>query len=201
MKQIVRVFMNHKVFPNCCMIVMKDLNVTKHENKGNVCVLYHEDEIIGYNITDERFANYSDGYHAINEELLNEINDILKNVSIDEIDADMENRFKVGMVKECLEHPESDHLHICKVDIGSDILQIVCGSHNVEEGIKVVVACENAVMPNGKIICAGKLRGVDSYGMLCSAYELGLIDESKKGLLILDERFNVGEEFRGDLNV
>ena len=99
---------------------------------------------------------------------------------------------------ECVEHPESDHLHVCKVDVGSEVLQIVCGAQNVCEGILVVCACENAVMPNGKLITPGKLRGVESYGMLCSAYELGLIDEPKRGLLILDDTYVIGSEFRGN---
>ena len=122
---------------------------------------------------------------------------ILKNVN-ESIDADMEIRLKVGKVIECVEHPESDHLHVCKVDVGSEVLQIVCGAHNVCEGILVVCACENAVMPNGKLITPGKLRGVESYGMLCSAYELGLIEEPKRGLLILDESYIIGNEFRGN---
>lgn len=201
MKQIVRVFINHQAFKNCLMVVIKDLDVTHHEIKENVAVLYHNDEIIGYNITDEHFSKYSDGYLPMNEELLCEINGCLQKVSLEKIDADMEIRFKVGKVIECVEHPESDHLHICKVDIASEVLQIVCGAHNVEEGIKVVVACVGAVMPNGKLISAGKLRGVESYGMLCSAYELGLIKEAKRGLLILDEHIEIGKEFRGEMYV
>lgn len=196
MKQIVRVFFNHKTFPNCCMIVLNEKEVTKYETKEDVTVLYNNDEIIGYNITNELFSKYADGYQPLNESLINEINQILENVN-ETIDPDMTIRFKVGKVIECVEHPESDHLHICKVDIASDVLQIVCGAHNVCEGILVVVACENAVMPNGKLITPGKLRGVDSYGMLCSAYELGLIEEPKKGLLILDESYIIGSEFRG----
>ena len=197
MKQIVRVFFNHKTFPNCCMIVLNEKETTKYETKENVCVLYNNDEIVGYNITDERFSKYADGYQPLNETLLNEINEILDGINAS-IEADMTNRIRVGKVIECVEHPESDHLHICKVDIGSEVLQIVCGAHNVCEGILVVVACENAIMPNGKLIVPGKLRGVDSYGMLCSAYELGLIEEPKRGLLILDESYVIGSEFRGN---
>ena len=197
MKEIVRVFFNHKAFPNCCIVVLKEKETTKYETKENVTVLYNEDEIIGYNITDEVFSKYLDGYQPLNETLFGEINQILKNVN-ESIDADMEIRLKVGKVIECVEHPESDHLHVCKVDVGSEVLQIVCGAHNVCEGILVVCACENAVMPNGKLITPGKLRGVESYGMLCSAYELGLIDEPKRGLLILDDTYVIGSEFRGN---
>ena len=72
MKQIVRVFFNHTTFPNCCMIVLKEKEVTKYETKENVCVLYNDKEIIGYNITDEQFSKYNNGYQPLNEELLNE---------------------------------------------------------------------------------------------------------------------------------
>ena len=58
MKEIVRVFFNHKAFPNCCMVVLKEKETTKYETKENVTVLYNEDEIIGYNITDEVFSKY-----------------------------------------------------------------------------------------------------------------------------------------------
>ncbi|MGN1343445.1 MAG: YtpR family tRNA-binding protein, partial [Traorella sp.] len=170
--------------------------VTQTDLKDNICILYHNEEVIGYNIIDDSFKDYTDGYHPVRE-LIDQINFHLQKSFLQPIEADLENRFVVGKVIECKLHPESDHLHICQVDVGNRILQIVCGSFNVQEGIKVVVALENAIMPNGKLITAGKLRGVDSYGMLCSEYELGLIQEAKKGLLILDDVYHVGDPFKG----
>lgn len=79
----------------------------------------------------------------------------------------------IGKIIECEMHPDSDHLHICKVDVGNEILQIVCGAPNARVGIKVIVALVGAVLPDGTIK-KGKLRGVESYGMLCSVEELGL---------------------------
>ena len=79
----------------------------------------------------------------------------------------------VGKVLECVNHPDSDHLHVCKVDIGSEVLNIVCGAPNVREGIKVIVALPGAVLPGGEIK-KGVIRGVESNGMLCSIKELGL---------------------------
>lgn len=79
----------------------------------------------------------------------------------------------IGEVKECVMHPDSDHLHVCKVDIGSEILNIVCGAPNVREKIKVIVAKAGAVLPGG-VIKKGMIRGVESNGMLCSIEELGL---------------------------
>ncbi len=79
----------------------------------------------------------------------------------------------VGKVLECVNHKDSDHLHVCKVDIGSEVLNIVCGAPNVREGIKVIVALPGAVLPGGEIK-KGVIRGVESNGMLCSIKELGL---------------------------
>ena len=196
MKKIIRTFINNQAFPSCLIVVIKDEETTSIEKRNNVTVIYNQDEVIGYNIVSEEFNTLKDGYHPISENI-DLINNILGKEGLEQLEADLENYFKVGKVVECVEHPESDHLHICKVDIGSEVLQIVCGAHNVEEGIKVVVACVNAIMPNGSLITAGNLRGVDSYGMLCSAYELGLIKEHIKGLLILDETYNVGDSFKG----
>lgn len=79
----------------------------------------------------------------------------------------------IGEVKECEMHPDSDHLHVCKVDIGSEVLNIVCGAPNVRKGLKVIVALDGAVLPE-KTIKRGIIRGQESNGMLCSMLELGL---------------------------
>ena len=79
----------------------------------------------------------------------------------------------IGKVTSCADHPDSDHLHVCKVDIGTEVLDIVCGAPNCREGIKVIVAKVGAQLPGGEIK-AGKIRGAESNGMLCSIAELGL---------------------------
>lgn len=83
----------------------------------------------------------------------------------------------IGEIKKCDQHPDSDHLHICMVDVGSEVLQIVCGAPNARKGIKVIVALPGATLPGDIIIKKGVIRGVESNGMLCSIAELGL--ESK----------------------
>ena len=83
----------------------------------------------------------------------------------------------VGEVLECTMHPDSDHLHVCKVDVGNEVLQIVCGAPNVRKGLKVIVALVGAELPGDFKIKKGSIRGVESNGMLCSIAELGL--ESK----------------------
>jgi len=79
----------------------------------------------------------------------------------------------VGEVLECENHPDSDHLHVCKVSIGDEVLQIVCGAPNVRVGLKVIVAKVGAVLPE-ITIKKGVIRGVESNGMLCSLRELGI---------------------------
>ena len=78
----------------------------------------------------------------------------------------------VGYVVSCVDHPNSDHLHLCMVDVGeSEPIQIVCGAPNVHAGMRVAAALDGAVLPGGKIK-KGKLRGEVSNGMLCSGPEL-----------------------------
>jgi len=80
----------------------------------------------------------------------------------------------VGHVLSCDPHPDSDHLHVCIVDVGGERLQIVCGADNVAAGQKVVVALDGAVLPGDLRIKRSKIRGVESNGMICSLDELGI---------------------------
>ena len=104
----------------------------------------------------------------------------------------------IGKVLECTMHPDSDHLHVCKVDVGSEVLQIVCGAPNVREGLKVIVALPGATLPLGTIK-KGSIRGVESNGMICSIAELGLDHkylngEDLNGIHELSEDAVVGED-------
>ena len=102
----------------------------------------------------------------------------------------------VGEVVECIPHPDSDHMHVCKVNVGCDELQqIVCGAPNVRAGIKVIVALPGAVLPGDFEIKKSKLRGVESNGMICALYELGLEEKT-------DETYAKGiEELSNDAPV
>jgi len=98
----------------------------------------------------------------------------------------------VGHVLECADHPDSDHLHVCSVDVGGpEVLQIVCGAPNVAKGQKVPVALIGTTMPGGMQIKKGKLRGVASHGMICSERELGLSEEHE-GIMVLPDSFAPG---------
>lgn len=105
----------------------------------------------------------------------------------------------VGHVLECEMHPESKKLHICKVDLGDEVVQILCGAPNMRQGIKVPVAKIGAKLPNGIEIKKAKLAGMDSNGMCCSLEELGIeskymSEEDKTGIHVLPEDAPVGED-------
>jgi len=91
----------------------------------------------------------------------------------------------VGEVIECEKHPNADKLNVCKVNVGNEEFQIICGASNVAVGQKVPVALIGAELPEIKIKKA-KLRGIESFGMICAAREIGLPD-FHKGILVLDD--------------
>lgn len=104
----------------------------------------------------------------------------------------------IGKVLECKDHPDSDHLHCCKVDIGTEVSSIVCGAPNVRAGIKVIVALPGAELPGDITIKAGVIRGEESNGMICALYEIGidkkfLSEEDKNGIHILPDDAPVGK--------
>lgn len=107
----------------------------------------------------------------------------------------------VGHILKIEKHPEADRLNICEVDVGAkENLQIVCGASNVTVGMKVPAALDGAMLPNNLKIKVTKLRGVTSYGMLCSATELGFTEESK-GLFELPRNAVPGENVWEYLNL
>ena len=103
----------------------------------------------------------------------------------------------IGEVKTCIDHPDSDHLHVCTVDVGTDTRTIVCGASNVKEGIKVIVALPGAKLPKMEIK-KGSIRGIESNGMICALSELGLEEDTeenyKKGIHVLPDNAPVGED-------
>ena len=95
-------------------------------------------------------------------------------INIEKVSSNKIDNLVVGKVLECVEPPDSDHLYVCKVDIGDTVTQIVCGASNVRSGIKVIVALPGAILPGDFEIKRGKIRGVESNGMLAALFELGL---------------------------
>ena len=100
-------------------------------------------------------------------------------------------RVVVGEILERDWHPDSDHLTLCRVDVGGEVLQIICGAPNHRKGDKVVVALPGARLPNGLAIEPTTIRGVQSFGMICSEKELG-ISKDGAGVMILPDEASVG---------
>lgn len=170
------------------------------ETKENITRVFdaQTNETLAYNIANaSTFLTFAtDGQQFLTTNQVDTINDCLNKQNFETITVDNSPKFVIGHVLTCVDHPDSDHLHVTTVDVGGgQVLQIVCGAANVAEGQKVVVAKIGAVMPSGLIIEPGQLRGVDSNGMLCSARELGLTtDMSAKGILVLEDGI-IGEPF------
>lgn len=107
----------------------------------------------------------------------------------------------VAEVKTVSKHPDADRLNITQIDAGiGELIQIVCGAPNVKSGIKIPCALPGAILPGNFKIKPTKMRGQASNGMLCSAKELGLIDEVN-GLLVLPDDAPIGTNIRDYLNL
>lgn len=118
-------------------------------------------------------------------------------VNIEKVVTNDSSHLVIGEVVECSPHIDSDHLNVCKVNDGKTIRQIVCGAPNVRTGLKVIVALPGAILPGNFEIKAGKIRGVESNGMICALFELGLEEKTEenynKGIRELGSDAIVGE--------
>ena len=106
-------------------------------------------------------------------------------------DFDSLEHLVVGDVLKAEKHPDADKLKLCSVSDGSDTFNVVCGAPNVDAGQKIVFAKVGAVLPGDFKIGKAKIRGVESFGMICSERELG-ISEEHDGIMVLDESHKVG---------
>ena len=129
---------------------------------------------------------------------------VMAGFEVESIEAEGENIKNVvaARIVKVEPHTDSDHLQICQMDIGKDeLVQIVTGAQNIKEGDLVPAALDNSDLPNGMHIKAGKLRGVESNGMLCSGEELCLTEAdyegaSVHGILILRDEWAPGTDMR-----
>lgn len=194
-------FYNLEQVGDCLLVRLCDeRKVTETKKYDDLCVLYHQNQVIGYNLfhASKYISTLTKGKIKITPQFVEELNIILEKYKLSKVESDYDDKFYVGQVIDIVEHPDSDHMHICQVNIGKETLQIVCGAPNVANNQKVVVATIGAVMPSGLIIKPSKLRGIDSQGMLCSARELALENAPQvRGILVLDDHYNVGDSFFG----
>lgn len=129
-------------------------------------------------------------------------------IEVDHIEymAEKSNHVVVGHVTSCEKHPNADKLNLCQVDVGDELLQIICGAPNVRQGKKVAVAKPGAVLPGNFKIKKAKLRGIESNGMICSLQELGLDEkhipkEFADGIFVFPEDAPIGERVDSLLNL
>ena len=144
---------------------------------------------------------FLDTQHSI-EEIADRMNEI--GIEVEEIvdkSKDLK-AFNCVLVQKYVNHPDSDHLHICEVvyDKNKEPLNIVCGAPNVRAGLKTILAPNGSRLPNGLEIKKTKIRGVESNGMLCSIRELGLGDEHD-GIIELQENTEIGTNIADILNL
>lgn len=156
-------------------------------------------EVVGYNLFNaSTYLNgLTNGPVALSEDHINGINDMIHSSGYKKT-LELTNKpdFVVGYVKKCEPLEGSDHLNVTKTMVDDNAeLQIVCGAGNIAEGQKVVVAKVGAIMPNGLIIWPGELKGVRSEGMICSARELGLPQDTD-GIMVLEDDEKIGTAFK-----
>ena len=101
-------------------------------------------------------------------------------VNVEKVIKNRIDNLVIGEIVTCKDHPNSDYLHICSVNIGDKITQIVCGAKNVRAGIKVIVALPGCVLPGNNEIKAGVIRGEESNGMICALFELGMEEKTQE---------------------
>nr|UKS69317.1 DUF4479 and tRNA-binding domain-containing protein [Lactococcus garvieae] len=173
-----------------------------YERKANVARIFREDtgQTVGWNIFDIKkdWPDVAQGQNDLSEHQVAELNEKLKAAGFDEqLTYDGQPKFVVAEILTMEDHADSDHLHVCQVEVGLDApVQIVCGAPNAFVGMKTVAALPGAMMPSGSLIWPGALRGVPSYGMLCSARELDLPNAPQvRGIIELNTDLEAGLAF------
>lgn len=194
---------NKESYPNTLIVILgQDKGKSEYEEKDDITRITDEKgNVTGYNFFNVNevidYDSLPNGQVKLNEENLASLNKKLAEAGFTDKLAYGKPTLVYGYVKTCEKHPDSDHLHVTTVDVGNgEEHQIVCGAPNIAQGQKVVVALPGTLMPNGQMIWPGQLRHVDSYGMICSARELGLEHApQKRGILVVPADFNAGDEF------
>lgn len=186
------------------MVILEETKPIKRqvERQGKVARVFAQEDgrTLAWNIfqVSSLVTVKGNGQVFLSESDIKKLNaELAKEGFAEELEASQEPVFVVGQIQEMVAHPDSDHLNICQVAIGSDKrVQIVAGAPNATVGLKTIVALPGAMMPSGSLIFPGKLRGVDSYGMMCSPRELALPNApQKRGIIELDQSALVGEAF------
>lgn len=185
------IFYNKNSLNDTLLISISNDPVNNVEHHKKYTVLKSNEKYIGiniFNVSDD--MDLPNGYLYPNEKILNYINKI-SNINFTDF---VHPTLVVAKIEECEDIPNT-HLHKCIVNIGNDKVQIICGAKNAREGLITVCALNNTFLPNGNYISNGELMGYKSFGMLCSAKELGLSIESN-GIIELENIYKIGEPYK-----
>ncbi|WP_258176911.1 YtpR family tRNA-binding protein [Mycoplasma leachii] len=177
---------------NSLLVSFYNKKVTSIQQINNITILKNNDQIIGANIFNvDQNLDLKSIFCSEDPKVVNYVIQTLKDIIL----INQEQQFLIGRIIDC-EPIEGTHLNICKVDIKDEILQIICGASNVRKKMISVVATLNSWLPNGTQIIQSKIRGVDSFGMLCSYKELN-IENEQQGIIDLGSEYNnkIGESF------
>ncbi len=185
------------------MVILQDKKELKRsvERKGKVARIYADEtgQTLAWNIFEASslVEITGNGQVFLTDEQVATLNaELAKEGFVDKLENTAYPVFVVGQIEEMQAHPDSDHLNICQVNVGDKRVQIVAGAPNAAVGLKTIVALPGAMMPSGSLIFPGKLRGEDSYGMMCSPRELALPNAPQvRGIIELGDEAQVGEAF------
>lgn len=196
----------HSFFDTLIVILGPDKGTTNIKKVDDtVCLTNEDNQVIGYNFFN--ISTYTDidpnqnGQVFLTKHNIDQLNKKLIESNFDaNLTVDDQPKIVYGFVETCEPHPDSDHMNVTTIDAGQlGKHQIVCGAPNIAQGQKVVVALPGAMMPNGQLIWPGKLRGVDSSGMICSAKELGLKHApTARGILVMPDKTVAGDAFKSN---
>ncbi|MDG3060543.1 DUF4479 and tRNA-binding domain-containing protein [Lacticaseibacillus casei] len=173
---------------------------TTQQNGDVVAILNDQNQVIGYNffkVSQWLGSLTGKGQVKLTKEQVAKLNAAIQEAGLPgQLEADDKPKFVIGKIVDFKDHPDADHLHVAQVDIGEKQVQIVCGAPNAALGQTIVVALPGAMMPDGKIIWPGSLRGVASYGMISSARELAIPGApQRRGILVMPDELAAGTPF------
>lgn len=193
-------FYNYHLLGDVLIIMIENEIRPNRVIKHDDCVLLYKDEkLVGINILNiSQIVKIKTVGKIVlpARPIVDIINNKLASLNVEPLPYLDHSGFKIGKVLTCEEHPDSDHLHVLTVDVGDDVLNIVCGAPNVKQDQKVVVAMPYTTMFDGSRIVPSELRGEKSVGMLCSPRELHLEGAPQvRGILVLDDDLVVGNDF------
>ena len=185
------------------MVILQEKKELKRsvERKGKIARIFAEEtgQTLAWNIFEASslIELIGNGQVFLTDEQVAILNaELAKEGFVDKLENTAYPVFVVGQIEEMQAHPDSDHLNICQVNVGDKRVQIVAGAPNAAVGLKTIVALPGAMMPSGSLIFPGKLRGEDSYGMMCSPRELALPNAPQvRGIIELGDAAQVGEAF------